>query len=323
MLPRVVAVWLSVLLVAATPFSPAFAEAPQPAPTAPNGPTDALAAHQVFWKAYRERNLWAVSQLWDVSDEKIAAAFPASGKFSVGWGNIEESFRRSFAHNRDIKIDVRDLKVIERDNYVWIVSAVRFEAVQTQTGQFVVMDRMLTSELYRRKGDTWKLVHYHANYPGFRSQPENPATMLAAAYPPAEGAETIKGARDRFIAAFTQKNIGEIFDLFASDKDVVAIHPTSPIPFLGPENVVASWKKTFDDIEALTVEPMDSNISEDGDTAVVSELSQYHIAFKQNPSEILHFHNVLTTYLLRKEAGQWKIALYHAHLGFAFDGHEH
>jgi ketosteroid isomerase-like protein len=302
--------------------APLRAEAPLAA--APAQDVDAVtAAHAEFWRAYEKRDLWRVSLVWDTSDDTISAAFPASSTISVSWSNIQESFRRSFSHNRDIKIDVRTLRTNREGDVAWVLSAVRFEAIQTQTGQFVLLDRMLTTEIYRLKDGAWKLVHYHGHYPGFRPQAEDPATMVAAPTRPAPSASPAWEAHERFVAAFSAKDLGAMFGLLSSERDSSAMQPMSPIPFLGPENVVASWKKTFADVEALTIEPLKVVVSESGSIAWITEHSQYHIAFKAQPDLVQHFHNVLTTYLLRKEAGQWQIVHYHAHLGFAFEDHEH
>ncbi len=326
---------LAALLCCVAPLLSAYpmaarAEAPQvagqvAAPTVESQDLAAVdAAHSEFWRAYEKRDLWRVSLAWDTSDEAITAIFPASSSISTGWSTIQESFRRSFAHNRDIKIDVRTLRTYREGDVAWVLSAVRFEAIQTQTGQFILLDRMLTTEVYRLKDGAWKLAHYHGHYPGFRPQAEDPATMVAAPTRPAMSGGPIAELHNRFLAAFSAKDLGALFELLTPEKAGSAMTPMSPVPFLGPENVVASWKKTFEDVEALTIEPMKIVVSEAGSMAWITELSQYHIAFKAQPDVIQHFHNVLTTYLLRKEAGQWQIVHYHAHLGFAFEeDHEH
>jgi len=300
--------------------SPARADAPQPAAVQPDA--GLLAAHETFWNAYEAGDLWRMSQLWARDDDKISAAFPAAATLAVGWGNVQESFRRTFAHNRNVKIDAKLLRTNAEGDVAWLVSAVRYESVQTQTGQFVLMDRMFTTEVYRRENGEWRLVHYHGHFPGFRTMTDDPSTIIVAPPPIDRPDDPVWNLHERFTTAFSALDLGAMFELFSPEKSVTALQPTAPVPFFGPENVIASWKKTFGEIQALTIEPLQIVVEQSGSAAWIAELSQYHIAFKAKPDEIQHFHSVLTTYVLRKEAGQWQIAHYHAHFGFGFEAHQ-
>src|ERR1700722_13234734 len=125
------------------------------------------AVNERFWAAFAARDLWSIGRLWAKTDA-VTAIFPADSTPSVGWENIRESFRRSFAHNRDVRVDAQVVRVGAEGNAAWLVDAVRFEAVQTQTGQSVVMDRILGTKLFERSGDgQWRLIHFHMHFPGF------------------------------------------------------------------------------------------------------------------------------------------------------------
>ncbi|MFL1876376.1 nuclear transport factor 2 family protein [Hansschlegelia beijingensis] len=318
---RLVAALLGCLALACAIVSPAGAEAPR----TPAAQDDAalIAAHKTFWSAYEAGDLWRMSQLWARDDDRISAVFPASATLSVGWGNVQESFRRTFAHNRNVKVDARLLRSAREGDVAWFVSAVRYEAVQTQTGQFVLLDRMFTTEVYKRQNGEWRLAHYHGHFPGFRTMTDDPATIILAPPPIERPDDPVWKLHERFTTAFSALDLGAMFELFSPQKSVTALQPTAPVPFFGPENVIASWKKTFGEVQALTIEPLQIVVEQSGSVAWVTELSQFHIAFKAKPDEIQHFHSVLTTYVLREEAGQWQIAHYHAHFGFGFEAHQH
>ncbi len=123
------------------------------------------AGNERFWAAFAARDLWSIGRLWAKTDA-VSAIFPAGSIPSVGWENIRESFRRSFAHNRDVKVDAEVVSVRAEGSAAWLVDAVRFEAVQTQTGQSVVMDRILGTKLFERSGDgQWRADLFSCSFP--------------------------------------------------------------------------------------------------------------------------------------------------------------
>jgi ketosteroid isomerase-like protein len=283
-----------------------------------------LGVHRAFWKAYQDRDLWGMRQIWDNANGNITAAFPAASFTAAGWANVEENFRRTFVHNRDIKIDERVIRLHRQGNVAWILGSVRFEAVQTQTGQFVAMDRMLTTELYRLRDGVWKLELYHGDYPGFSPPKEHsPIFQLQAIAAPLRSPSDAWDTYDRFIAAFERREISGVFDLLTADADASAIQPISAVPFLGPQNVIASWKKAFDEIQSITIQPQRLVIDQDGDIAWISEAGQYHVMFRANPGDVVHMHNVMVTYILRRRRAEWQLVHYHAHQGFPYEDQEH
>ncbi len=76
--------------------------------------------HEKFWSSFADRNLWAIGEMWDKADPSVSAIFPASGNPSVGWGNVAESFRQAFSHNRDIKIETSIVHIYRQDDFVWL-----------------------------------------------------------------------------------------------------------------------------------------------------------------------------------------------------------
>jgi ketosteroid isomerase-like protein len=279
--------------------------------------------HTQLWKSFAQRDLWQIGQLWAQNDAGISAIFPAASTPAIGWDNVADSFRRSFSHNRDIKTDTRIIRAYRSGDLAWLVATVRFEAVQTQTGQPVIIPRMLVTEIFTRRDGGWKLVHYHGHNPDFAPPMEGAESMTVSGTIAKRSSSPVWAAYDKFGAAFQQRKLGEMFNVLDGNADIAALQPTSPVPFLGLENVLASWKKTFADIESLSFDPQVLELSEAGNVAWVTDLSQFHIVFKSDPGQVRHFHNVMSTLIFRKEGEEWRLAHYHAHIGFTFDEHAH
>jgi ketosteroid isomerase-like protein len=305
-------------------FLPPLARAEQSIAVPQDQSSEAIkGVHAKFWESFAERDLWSQAQIWDKDNESVSAMFPAATTVSIGWENVAESLRHVFAHNRDIKTQAQIIRLHHVGNFAWLVAVVRFEAMQTQTGQPVLISRMMVTELFQQRDDNWKLVHYHGHNPSFLIPKEGPEGMSPSGVVLQRADSDIWSAYDKFGNAFRQLDLGGMFEVFAPDDDVSALHPTSPVPFIGPQNVLASWRKTFADIEALTYDPQVLKLSLVGSIGWMAELGQFHIVFKDAPDEIRHYHNVLSTYVFRKSDDEWHLVHYHAHLGYSFGDHAH
>jgi len=305
-------------------FLPALARSEQSIAPPPDSIAESIkSVHSKFWESFAERNLWTQEQLWEKDNDSISAMFPAATTPAIGWENVSESLRHVFAHNRDIKTEPRIIRLHRAGDFAWIIAVVRFEAVQTQTGQPVLISTMLVTELFEQRDGNWKLVHYHGHNPSFVPPKEGPEGMSPSGVVLPRTDSAIWSAYDKFGDAFRKLDLGEMFDVFAPDDDISALHPTSPVPFIGPQNVLASWRKTFADIDVLTYDPQVLRLSLVGPIGWMAELSQFHIAFKDAPDEIRHYHNVLSTYVFRKHDDEWQLVHYHAHLGYSFGDHTH
>jgi len=277
------------------------------------------AVNERFWAAFAARDLWSIGRLWAKTDA-VSAIFPAGSTPLVGWENIREGFRRSFAHNRDIKVDAHVESIRAEGTFAWLVDTVRLEAVQTQTGQPVVMDRILGTKLFERSDDgQWRLIHFHAHFPGF-SIP-NPTQHMQTevepgVQPPAH--DDVARASAAFYDAFGTRDLEAMARVWVADDDVSAIHPSTPAPFLGPAEVMKSWKQAFSDIEMVHIRPRLSIQHISGSVAWVVDINEFHALLSERADPV-HLHNVLSTQIFEKREGQWLMVHYHGQIGFSFD----
>jgi ketosteroid isomerase-like protein len=275
------------------------------------------AANEQFWRAFSARDLWAMGRLW-ARTEDVSAIFPAGSTPFVGWENIRESFRRSFAHNRDIKIDSHVVDIHAEGGVAWLVDSVRFEAVQTQTGQPIVMNRMLGSKVFERSGDTWRLVHFHAHFPGFAIPEETQdgqADAEARVEPPSADIARVSAT---FYDSFSKRDLAAMAREWATDNYVSVIHPSNPAPFRGPEEVIASWKQTFSEIGAIHIRPRSVIWHVVGSVAWAVDMTEFCVVPAESAAPV-HVRHVLSTQIFEKRRGQWLMVHYHGQIGFSFD----
>jgi ketosteroid isomerase-like protein len=275
-------------------------------------------ANEQFWRAFSARDLWAMGRLW-AKTENISAIFPAGSTPFVGWENIQESFRRSFAHNRDIRIESHVVGIhAEGGGVAWLVDSVRFEAVQTQTGQPIVMNRMLGSKVFEKSGDKWLLVHFHAHFPGFAIPEETPHGQADEEARVEQPSDDIARVSATFYDSFSKRDLEAMARVWAKDKYVSVIHPSNPAPFLGPEEVVTSWKRAFSEIGAIHIRPRSVIWHALGSVAWAVDMTEFHVSTAESSAPI-YLRNVLSTQIFEKRRGQWLMVHYHGQIGFSFD----
>jgi ketosteroid isomerase-like protein len=305
----------------------AWALSPAPEVDAPDAAVQAV--HRDFWRAFASRDLWGIGQTWDTRESTVTALMPASSTPAIGWQPVSDSFRRAFAHNRDIKVNVQVLQSQQVGEWGWVIAAVKFEAIQTQTGQRVKMDRMFVTEIMHKRGADWKIVHYHAHFPGFDVPGLEPQMSNVISVPikvrsgsPQPEDDEIWKLQERFRAALQKKSAHEMAELFARTTPIVLL-PKSPFPFLGADKVASGWKRSFDEIDQIQLEANHSILGGDGkDLAWAMEYGTLEMVLSGTTYQVLYFP-VMTTFIFRKEADGWRIALYHSHLAVFDDGHAH
>jgi ketosteroid isomerase-like protein len=274
-------------------------------------------ANEQFWRAFSARDLWAMGRLW-AKTENISAIFPAGSTPFVGWENIRESFWRSFAHNRDIRIESHVVGIHADGGVAWLVDSVRFEAVQTQTGQPIVMNRMLGSKIFERSGDRWLLVHFHAHFPGFAIPEEAQHGQADEEARLEQPSDDIARVSATFYDSFSKRDPEAMARVWAKDNYVSVIHPSNPAPFLGPEDVITSWKHAFSEIGAIDIRPRLVIWHVLGSVAWAVDMTEFQV-FPAESSAPVHLRNVLSTQIFEKSRGQWWMVHYHGQIGFSFD----
>ena len=274
-------------------------------------------ANEQFWRAFSARDLWAMGRLW-AKTESISAIFPAASTPFVGWENIRESFRRSFAHNRDIRIESHVVGLHAEGGVAWLVDSVRFEAVQTQTGQPIVMNRMLGSKVFERSGGKWLLVHFHAHFPGFAIPEQTQHGQADEEARVERPSDDIARVRVSFYDSFSDRDPEAMARVWAKDSYVSVIHPANPAPFLGPEEVITSWKHAFSELGAIHIRPRFVIWHVLGAVAWAVDMNEFHVLLAESSAPV-HLHNVLSTQIFEKREGQWLMVHYHGQIGFSFD----
>jgi ketosteroid isomerase-like protein len=275
-------------------------------------------ADEAFYKAFSDRDIWAMAQLWS-KDDGVSAVFPAKAKPYFGWDDIRRSWQESFDHNRDVKIKSLAGAIFAKgDNegdVAWIIDSTQFESFQTQTGQPVLMPNVLSTKIFERRDGKWLLVHYHASQPRLilpeasdEERLSHPVTLASAV------AEEVKTADDAFYRAFSHLDLDSMSKVWSPSDDVTAIQPDVDVPFGGRKVVMEGWQGIFGhNTNILILDPLDG-IQVVGNVAWTVG-SYESLAIRRDTGTTVHLPEVLVTKIFEKRGDKWQLVHYHAHIG--------
>ena len=281
-------------------------------------------ADEAFYKAFSDRDIWAMAQLWS-KDDSVSTVFPANDKPYFGWDDVRRGWQESFDHNRDIKIKSLAGAIFAKgDNegqVAWIIDSTQFEFVQTQTGQPVLMPNVLSTKIFERRDGKWLLMHYHANQPRLvlpeasgEETAGHPVTSASAT------ADNVKAADDAFYKAFGQRDLDLMGRIWSLSDDVTAIQPDFDVPFAGRKAVMKSWQGIFGHNATVVVIGPSDAIQVEGEVAW-SVGSYEFFAVRRDNGSMVRLPKVLVTKIFEKQGDNWRLVHYHAHIGPA--GHVH
>lgn len=154
--------------VAATVKRVQAAPTPTPTPTIPRGqrsrtivgtPSGVLAAFNALLEGIRHANADAIANAYWNSPRLIV--FNNNGSVTRGWEQMRDNRASSSPDTKDVKLDVRDLRVLMlgRDGALvtclWTQSQTFRGVPETATGRMSIV--------FRRVGNEWKAAHRHTS----------------------------------------------------------------------------------------------------------------------------------------------------------------
>ena len=122
-------------------------------------PSGVLAAFNALLEGIRHANVDAVANAYWNSPRLIL--FNNNGSMTRGWEQMRENRASSYPEMKDVKLDVRDLRVLMlgRDGALitclWTQSQTFRGAPETATGRMTIV--------FRRRGKDWRAVHLHTS----------------------------------------------------------------------------------------------------------------------------------------------------------------
>ena len=115
-------------------------------------------ANDVFYQAFEKLDIQQMDALW-VKEDYVKCVHPG-WEVRLGWQEVRDSWVLIFNHTYEIKFSVNLLDVVIKGDWAWVVC---LEMISTQDQGNWVEGRVLSTNLFERRGEQWLLIHHHGS----------------------------------------------------------------------------------------------------------------------------------------------------------------
>jgi ketosteroid isomerase-like protein len=120
--------------------------------------TEVLAANEAFYRAFEQKNLEAMSQVWS---QGTASLCIHPGRNALrGWKQIRDSWELIFKNTKYLEIEVEVITAEIRDPTAYVVLVER--VLQASSGRTIKAESIATN-IFEQMAGKWYLIHHHAS----------------------------------------------------------------------------------------------------------------------------------------------------------------
>jgi len=125
-------------------------------------------ANEGFYRAFESLDLQRMEAVWS-RDAEIQCGHPG-WRILRGWKSVMESWRRIFENTPRIHFRLDDLVVEVRGDLAWVT--LYENLVSSVEGQSVGAT-ILTTNIFRKGADGWRMIHHHGSSVAQTAPPED------------------------------------------------------------------------------------------------------------------------------------------------------
>ena len=117
------------------------------------------AANLAFYAAFEALDLTAMERLW-ARDASVTCLHPG-WPLCAGWDEVRASWATIFANTGSMRFEIADERIDVRGELAWIVCVERIRS--TGPAGDAKVGAVIATNVFRRDGGAWKLVHHHGS----------------------------------------------------------------------------------------------------------------------------------------------------------------
>jgi ketosteroid isomerase-like protein len=130
------------------------------------------AANLAFYRAFEALDLTAMERAW-AHDESVTCLHPG-WPLCAGWEEVRGSWAAIFANTSTMRFEIADERIDVRGPLAWVVCTERIRS--TGPGGDAMVGAVVATNVFRKEGEAWKLVHHHGSqHVARRTSPPPPA----------------------------------------------------------------------------------------------------------------------------------------------------
>jgi hypothetical protein len=132
------------------------------------------AANQAFYRAFETLELANMDAVW-AHDETVTCLHPG-WPLCAGWDQVRRSWATIFANTTAMRFNVTDERIDVRGALAWVVCV---ERIRSTAAGATAAGAIVATNIFRRDGSTWRLVHHHGSpYAGRSDEPSGAGTVF-------------------------------------------------------------------------------------------------------------------------------------------------
>jgi ketosteroid isomerase-like protein len=129
------------------------------------------AANLAFYRAFEALDLAAMERLW-AHDASVTCLHPG-WPLCAGWSEVRGSWATIFANTSTMRFEIADERIDVHGPMAWVVCTERIRS--TGPGGDAMVGAVVATNVFRKEGEMWKLVHHHGSqHVARRTQPPPP-----------------------------------------------------------------------------------------------------------------------------------------------------
>lgn len=126
-----------------------------------------------FYRAFESLDIGRMESVW-AKDAEIQCGHPG-WRILRGWDPVMESWRQIFANTPQISFRLSDLSVEVRGDFAWITL---YENLDSSVEGQPVAAVILTTNIFRKGTDGWRMIHHHGSSIAQPARPREPTPTV-------------------------------------------------------------------------------------------------------------------------------------------------
>lgn len=126
-------------------------------------------ANERFYSAFESLNIGQMESVW-AKDADIQCGHPG-WRILRGWKPVMESWQRIFENTPQIRFMLTDVAIEVRGDLAWVTL---YENLNSSLEGQNVAATILTTNIFRRAADGWRMIHHHGSSVAQQVQEQTP-----------------------------------------------------------------------------------------------------------------------------------------------------
>lgn len=115
-------------------------------------------ANEAFYRAFESLDIRQMEAVW--SDDKDIQCGHPGWPILRGWPAIMESWRRIFENTPSMRFDLTEVSIRVEESVAWVTL---YENLQSSVQGQAVSATVLTTNLFRKGAQGWRMIHHHGS----------------------------------------------------------------------------------------------------------------------------------------------------------------